>query len=161
MASKWLWFIFQFPLIRGLRGASGPGIGRLSQGLQPWKLPVLQELEGRSPAGGHVVDVAGQPEGGQGSRAVAPSDDREASTAGNRLGDGARPSREAIVLEHPHGPVPEHRAGVGDLVGELRRRARSDVEALPALGYVPAYLPDLLAIRRQGHDVGRNHDSST
>ena len=85
---------------------------------------------------------------------------------GDRLGDGTGAGLEARVLERAHRAVPEHRAGVGDDVAELRGRAGPDVDALPAVGQVGAGLAHLAALvgleqhavgRQRGH-VGRQVD---
>ena len=71
----------------------------------------------------------------------------------DRLGAGG----ERGQLEHAHGPVPEHGAGVADGGGERLGRVRADIQALPARldprgGHGP---PGLLA-DLAGHDhVGR------
>ena len=57
-----------------------------------------------------------------------------ALVGGDRLGHRAGAGREPLVLEHAHRAVPEHRARLGDDVGERSRRARADVEALGTVG---------------------------
>src|SRR5688572_5378976 len=127
MASKWLWCIFQLPLMTGLRG----GIGCSSQRGEAGQVALLDELERRAPAGRHVVDFVDEAEAGQRGRTVAAADDGEAATIGDGLGHGPGARGEARVFEHAHGAVPEHRACLGDLVAELGRGAGPDVEALP------------------------------
>src|SRR5438045_7140591 len=113
MASRWLWCIFQLPLMSGLRSAFGiaslPGRSG-SQGLEAGQVALLDVLERRAPTGGHVVDVVVEAEAVQRGRAVAAADDGERLAAGDGLGHRPRAGRKAVVLEHPHGPVPEDRA---------------------------------------------------
>ena len=58
IASKWLRFIFQLPLMSGLRAEVRSGIGCSSQRLEAGQVALLEQLERRSPAGRHVVDLA-------------------------------------------------------------------------------------------------------
>src|SRR4051794_14466373 len=113
MASRWLWCIFQLPLMSGLRGSGLAGIRRLSKGLQAGKVALLEVLEGGAPTGGDVVDVVVETELGEGGGAVATADDGEAVGVGHGLGDGAGASLEPRVLEHAHRAVPEDRSTLG------------------------------------------------
>ena len=91
--------------------------------------------------------------------AVAAADDGEALGLGARLGDGAGAGLEAGVLEHAHRPVPQDRAGLVDDVAEGRRRARTDVEALPAVGEAAAEHAGVAALRRVAdHALGAEAD---
>ena len=130
IASKWSWCIFQLPEISGRRALIEPR--RVPQGGQPGEVAELEQFERRAAAGGHVVDVVGEPELGERRRRVAAADDGERLGVGDGLGQGARAGGEAGVLEHAHRAVPEHGAGVHHDVAELGRRARTDVEALGA-----------------------------
>src|SRR3954451_4787117 len=66
-ASKWLWCIFQLPLMSGLR--SGVGIGGSPQSGDPGQVTLLEQFQRASPAGGHVVDAIGELELRDGRRA--------------------------------------------------------------------------------------------
>src|SRR3954467_4326491 len=92
IATKWSWCIFQLAAMIGLRSVmgsflGGPRRGR-AQGLQAGQVPLLDELERRTAAGAHVVDLVGQTELANGGRAVAAADDREAGAVGDRGRDG-------------------------------------------------------------------------
>ncbi len=69
--------------------------------------------------------------------------DAEALGVGHGPGDGAGPGRKALVLERPHGPVPEHRPGRGDHVGERPRSLGPDVDSPPAAGECHSRYPHL------------------
>src|SRR3954468_2424409 len=113
MASKWLWCIFQLPLMSGFLGlVASPGIGRSSECGQAGEVAVLDELEAGAAAGGHVVDVVVEAELGERAGAVAAADDGEGPRLGAGLRHGPRAGLEAGVLEHAHGPVPEDGAGL-------------------------------------------------
>src|SRR5438270_7314034 len=94
MASKWLWCIFQLPLINGLRPSNGwpPSarlprrIARLPERGEPREVALLDQLERRSATGRHVVDAVVEPE------LVDRGDDVAAAHHGEarRLGDGLR-----------------------------------------------------------------------
>src|SRR6476619_1186257 len=142
MASRWLWCIFQLPLISGLRIGSA-GIGRSSQCREPGQVTLLEVLQRGSPAGGHVVHPGREAELGEGSCAVAAADNREAAARRHRFRDRSRARRESLVLEDAHGPVPEDSARLDDGVGELRGGPGPDVEPAPTLGNVAAYGADL------------------
>src|SRR5438477_12009502 len=111
MASKWVWCIFQFPLIRGLRtrspGFLASGIGCLSERFDARKVALLYVLERGAAAGGHMVDLAIETELLEGRRAVAAAHDGEAPALGHRLCHRAGAGLEAGILEHAHGPIPE------------------------------------------------------
>src|ERR1700730_12958095 len=141
MASRWVWYIFQFPEISGLRAASA--MAALPQRPEPGQIAVLEVLEGGAATGRHVVDLVTQPEPSQGAAAVAPAAHRETLAVGGPLGHGLGPGRKTGVLEDAHGPVPEHRPRLGDVVGKLGRRARTDVQAHPAVGHTASQLADL------------------
>ena len=105
-----------------------------------------------------MVDLAVEPELGQGSRAVAAADHGEAGARCHRFRHRARARREALVLEDAHRPVPEDGARLDDGVGELRGGPGSDVEAPPTSGNVAAHGADLVAVGVSGDDVGRHED---
>src|SRR4029453_11773700 len=113
------------------RSSDGRDGGDAGQGL------ALEQLEAGPAAGGQVVDPVGQAERGQGGGRVAPADHGVAVGGGHRLGDRLGAGGEGGQLEHAHGPVPEHGAGLGDGGGERLGRLRADVQALPA-GLDPA-----------------------
>src|SRR6478735_6314519 len=121
------------------------GIRCSSEGLQAGKVAVLEQLERGATTGGDVVDLAGEPEGVDGSSGVSAADDGEASGLRHRLGHHTGAGGEARILEHAHGAVPEDRAGLGDDVAELGGGTRTDVQALPTVGYVGAELTHLAA----------------
>ena len=83
-----------------------------------------------------MVDLVVQAELLEGAGAVAPADHGEPLGRGHGLGHGLGPGGETGVLEHAHGPVPEHGGRRGDLVGKGGGRARADVQAHPAVGHV-------------------------
>src|SRR6476620_131189 len=91
MASKWLWCIFQLPLMSGFRAvlaASGMGVARRAEGLEAGQVAELEELAAGAAAGRHVVDVRGELARCQRAGAVAAADDGEGRRLGARLGDG-------------------------------------------------------------------------
>src|SRR5688500_5437597 len=112
MASKWLWCIFQLPLMIGLR--SGVGIRCLPQCFESREVALLEQLERRATASRHVVDVPVESELLRGRSAVAAADDGEAAALRHGQRDGLGAGLEARVLEHAHRAVPEHRACLGD-----------------------------------------------
>src|SRR5690606_7411997 len=121
-----------------MSGRRASGIRSSSQRVETGEVALLEQLEGRSPTGGDVVDLAREAELGDRRGGVAPADDGETPALGDRLGDGAGAGREARVLEDTHRPVPEDGAGLADDVGELGGGARPDVEAHPSVGQARA-----------------------
>src|SRR5687768_11084766 len=103
------------------------GTVSLSERGQAGEVALLEELERRATAGGHVVDLVVEAELGERRGAVAPADDGEAPAVGHRLGHRLRARREPRILEHAHRAVPEDRAGLTDHVDELDGRTRPDV----------------------------------
>jgi hypothetical protein len=71
VASKWLRFIFQLPLMSGLRGVGHVARPAIAAGPPGRQVALLEQLERGAPAGGDVVDLAGQAELGQRRGAVA------------------------------------------------------------------------------------------
>ena len=124
MASRWLWCIFQLPLMSGFRAAgfSTRGIRCLSQGGETGKVAlVLDELEDAPPPVDTWSTSVVEAELGHGSGAVAATDDRERRAPRRRLRRRSACRREAWVLEDAHRPVPEDRA--------CRRRCTSENSA--------------------------------
>src|SRR4051812_25550836 len=97
MASRWVWCIFQLPLMSGFLAS---GIGRLSQGLDSGEITLLDVFQRCAPTGGNVIDLAVETELLQGRGAVAAADDGESPALGHGLGDGAGPGLEPGILEH-------------------------------------------------------------
>src|SRR5688572_11398366 len=93
-----------------------------------------EELQGRAPAGGHVVDPIRQAHLVDGGDAVTAADDRRPVALRQRAGDGEGAFRERLHLEHAHGAVPEDDAGLPDLGREGLRGLWPDVEAHPSVG---------------------------
>ena len=126
---RWSWCIFQLPLTSGRRASGRRGrprqppaagaFGGVAQGHQAGQVAVLEELE-RGPAAGRdeARPRSARPELVEGGHRVPAAHHAEARRSADRLGHGAGPGGEAVVLEDPHGPVPEHRPGVGHGVGE-------------------------------------------
>src|SRR5437763_6930539 len=114
MASRWVWCIFQFPAITGVRARLGaipllPGPGRGGpQRLETREVTLLEVFERGPAARGDVVDAAVEAELFEGGRAVATPDDREAPGFRHRLRDTLRARRERCHLEHAHRSVPKH-----------------------------------------------------
>src|SRR3954468_19290974 len=103
MASKWLWCIFQLPLMSGFLGlVASPGIGRSSECGQAGEVAVLDELEAGAAAGGHVVDLVVEAGLGQRAGAASAADDAEPPGLGARLGHRPGAGLEPRVLEHAH-----------------------------------------------------------
>ena len=163
VASKWLRFIFQLPLMSGRRPVE---VGRQALGA-----PRRASSPGRSPSSSSSSDAPPpvetwstsfcSPNWASAAARVAAADHREAAGLGHGLGHRAGAGREARVLEHAHRAVPEDGAGLGDEVEELGRGARPDVEAHPPVGQVHAHLAHLapgvgiadLAARAERGDV--------
>ena len=120
IASKWLWCIFQLPEISGRRVGQPSDVAAFAQCREARQVAELQQLQRRAATGRHVVDVVVEAELGQRRRRVAAADDGERLGGGHRLGHGAGAGGEALVLEHPHRAVPEHRPRLDD----RRRRTR-------------------------------------
>src|SRR5215207_9717944 len=119
IASKWLWFIFQFPEMSGRRPdgtaermGSAMCVRSLPQSVEAGEVAELQQLERRAATGADVVDLVVEPELRECCRGISPAHDRERLRVGHRLCDGSSSCGEALVLEHPHRPVPEHRPSV-------------------------------------------------
>src|SRR4051812_31045701 len=132
-ASAIVLYIFQLPAMYGRRPLSGV-IERLHSGQRL----ALEQLERRATARGQVRDLVRQAELGERRRAVAAADHGGSRRLRHCLGEGARACGERRELEGTHGPVPEHRAGRGDLLAVLLRGPRSDVEPHPAVGHLSA-----------------------
>src|ERR1700678_245229 len=126
MASRWVWFIFQLPLMSGLRSTTARR--SLPQGNQPGEVPLLDELEGGAPAGREMVDLVVQAEQLEGACAVTTTDDGEALGRGDGVGDSPRACSKTGVLEDAHRAVPEHGRSGDDLIGENSGCAGTDVE---------------------------------
>src|SRR5689334_13819935 len=118
IASKWSRFIFQLPLMSGLRSPLTLALLHPER-RQAGKVAELEQLQRRAAAGRDPVHARRHVEPGERGRAVAAADHREGLRVDDSLRDRARPGREAIVFEHTHGAVPEHGAGVEDDVREL------------------------------------------
>src|SRR5687767_9967104 len=153
MASKWLWCIFQLPLMSGFRVWLLVGIGCLPQGLEAGEVALLDELEAGAAAGGDVVDVVVEAELGEGAGAVAAAHHGEALGLRARLGDRSGAGLEAGVLEDPHRAVPQDRAGVVDDLAEGGGRTGTDVEALPSVGEAPPEHASVATLRRVSDDA--------
>ena len=90
-----------------------------------------------------------------------------AAGVGDRLGDGPGAGLEPRVLEHAHGPVPEHGAGLGDAVAEVGGRPRPMSTPVQPVGHRGADLADVaagvgvdqLAAGPERGDVGRQHQA--
>src|SRR3954451_4855751 len=131
-ASAIVLYIFQLPAISGVRAASATENLHSGEGLP------LDQLWRRAAARGEMVDLVGETELGERSRAVAAAHDRRPRRCGDRLGDRPGARRERLQLERAHRPIPEYRPGPGDLLGIEPGAARPDVEAHPALRHVDA-----------------------
>ncbi len=101
MASKWLWCIFQLPVMSGLRLVSGIRC-RPCKASSPGRSPCsISSSEAPPPVEMWSISV-GQAELGDGRGAVAAADHGEPTAVGHRLGHGAGAGLEAGVLEHAH-----------------------------------------------------------
>lgn len=137
-----------------------------AQRLQPGQVAVREQLEGCAAAGRDVVHGAVGRELGERGGGVASAGHGEPWGIGERLGHGAGPGLEPGIFEHPHRPVPEHRAGLGDAGREVGGRGGADVDAAPACWDARAELADLaarsgghrLAPGTEGDDVGWQHE---
>ena len=98
-------------------------VRRRPQRGQRGQVAALDEFERRAAAGREEVDPVGQAEVLERAGAVATADDGEPGAVGDGLGDPAGPAGEPVVLDDAERPVPQHRAGAGDGVGERRRRS--------------------------------------
>src|SRR5580658_163754 len=166
MASRWVWFIFQLPLISGLR-STATARRRLPQSDKPREVSLLYELEGGASAGREVVDLVVQAEQLEGAGAVTPTHHREALRGSHGVGHCPRARCEAGVLEDPHRAVPKHGGGRDDLVGKRGGRTGPDVEAEPPVRDVGADQADFTfgflartedPSRGQGNDVAGQQD---
>ena len=101
---------------------------RIHERLHAGQCPALQEFHGGAPTGGYVGEAALQAKGADGRHGVAAAGDRHGDAAGDGLADGARAGRELRDLEQAHRPVPVDRARAAQLVHELGRGLRADVE---------------------------------
>src|SRR5690348_3611890 len=100
-------------------------------------MPVLQELQGRSAAGGDMTDFVGQAKLLDGGRGIAAADDRGgALPRGVRDGLGDLPGAcsKRRLFEYTHRPVPHDRLGAADLVLIARDSLRADVETGLSIG---------------------------
>src|SRR3954453_7936514 len=103
----------------------------LWDGGDAWELPALEQLEGGSAARGDPRDSACDARVVHGPDRIAAADDGVAVALGQGTGDGEAAFGEARPFEDAHRTVPEHRLCARDLRGELRTRARADVEPQP------------------------------
>ena len=124
IASKWLWCIFQLPLMSGLRCGPTRSLRRLPLAPQGARgragRPARAARATRRRRWRRGRRSSARPNWASGRGAVAAADDVNAAVVGHRLGDRPGAGREARVLEHAHRAVPEHGAGLGD----ARRRTR-------------------------------------
>ncbi len=112
MASKWLWCIFQLPLISGLRPPPAgrsispipPPFRRLPKGHQAGEVALFQQLQRRPATGGEVVDLVGQAEGRHGGRAVAPADHGEGRASATASATARVPAAKRSSSNSPMGP---------------------------------------------------------
>src|SRR5688500_14369772 len=123
MASKWLWCIFQLPLISGflaglaltvsrprsIGSVASSGVHRAAERGQAGQVALLDELEAGAATGRDVVDVVVVAELLQRGGAVATAHDGERLGVGHGLGHGPGARREPVVLEQAHRAVPEDR----------------------------------------------------
>ena len=112
------------------------GFRYIVQRLDPGQLPALQQLEGGAAARRQVVHVVGEAELRQRRGGVPAAHDRRPGRDRHSLRQRARARGERLELEGPHRPVPEDRAGAGDLLAECLRGPWANVEPHPAVGHV-------------------------
>ena len=141
-------------------------VRRTPQRRQSGKIPVFEQLEGRSSPGRYVVDPILEAQAAHGRNTVTTTDDGEAVALGHSAGDAGGAVGEPLVLEDAHRAVPQHRSGSGDDFGERRHRGRSHVQPLPARGDVHPDHPHPtggapvteLGPGFEGHDIGGEQD---
>ena len=144
VASKWLRFIFQLPLMSGFGGASG--IGCSSQGLEAGQVAELEQLERGTTTGRDVVDVVLQAELRRAAAALSPPPTTVKPRASAMASATVRvPAAKRGSSNTPIGPFQKIGAGLGDDVEELGGGAGADVEAHPPVGQVGAHLAHLSA----------------
>ena len=111
MASKWLWCIFQLPLMSGLRALRH--WVRSSQGGQAGQVALLEQLERRAAAGGDVVDVGLPGRTAASAAALSPPPTtvkpRVSATASATV---RVPAAKRGSSNTPIGPFQKHGAGV-------------------------------------------------
>src|SRR4051812_27666713 len=114
--------IFQLPAI-----STGRAYSSTRDRGDAGELASFEQLERGAAAGRDPRDAFGDAGFVDGPDGVPAADDGVAVAVGERAGDRERPFCEARPFEHPHRPVPEHRARAGDAPGELLARPRADV----------------------------------